>query len=446
MNVKVAMVSLGCSKNLVDAEIMMGLLDKNKFNVSGECENADYIVVNTCGFIEAAKEESIDTILEMAQYKTNGQLKGLIATGCLSERYNKELMEAIPELDAVIGTGDYKKIVDIIQNIQNKGEKVVSFGNIDIDFDEELPRKISTASYTAYVKIAEGCDNHCTYCIIPKLRGKYRSRKMGNIVKEVKALAEKGTKEIILIAQDTTMYGIDLYEKRMLSDLLLELDKIAGIEWIRVMYAYPENIDDRLIETMKNGKKILHYIDIPLQHTEDRILKLMGRRTDKKSIFDLIKKLRKEIPDIIIRSTMIAGFPGETIEEHEKMLESIKELRIDKLGVFDYSREEGTAAAKMTDQIPDNIKELRQFAAMEVQKVVSKEIMEEYIGQFFDVLIESESEGEYIGRTWMDAPEVDGVVYVQSSRPLEIGSFCQVKITNAIEFDLIGEIEDESAE
>lgn len=445
MNVKVAMVSLGCSKNLIDAEIMMGLLDENKFNVSGECENADYIVVNTCGFIEAAKEESIDTILEMAQYKTRGQLKGLIATGCLSERYNKELMDAIPELDAVIGTGDYQKIVEIIENIQNKGEKYISYGNIDMDFDEELPRKISTASYTAYVKIAEGCDNHCTYCIIPKLRGKYRSRKMENIVKEVKSLAEKGTKEIILIAQDTTMYGIDLYEKRMLSELLLELDKIPGIVWIRVMYAYPENIDDGLIETMKNGKKILHYIDIPLQHTEDRILRLMGRRTDKKSIFDLIKKLRKEIPDIIIRSTMIAGFPGETLEEHDKMLESIKELRIDKLGVFDYSREEGTAAAKMTDQIPDNIKEQRQFAAMEVQQVVSKEIMGEYIGKFFDVLIESESEGEYIGRTWMDAPEVDGVVYVQSKRPLEIGSFCRVKITNAIEFDLIGEIENESA-
>ncbi|SHE30384.1 30S ribosomal protein S12 methylthiotransferase RimO [Alkalibacter saccharofermentans] len=445
MTTKIAMVSLGCSKNLVDSEIMLGLLDQNSYEITENSDDADFIIINTCGFIESAKEESIDMILEMGELKRTGRLKGLIAAGCLSERYHEELMEEIPELDSVIGTGDYEKIVEVIKKIQETGEKVKSFGNIHVDFNEELPRLISTASHTAYIKIAEGCDNHCTYCIIPKLRGKYRSRKLENIVAEAKALAERGTKEIILIAQDTTMYGWDLYGKRKLADLLSELDKIQGLSWIRVMYAYPENIDDELVNVIRDAKRVLHYLDIPVQHTEDSVLKRMGRRTDRKKIFSLFEKLRREIPDMVIRSTMIAGFPGETQADHEGMLKSIKELKIDKLGVFDYSKEEGTPAAKMTDQIDAQTKGYRQFAAMEAQRPISEERMLSHVGGVIESIIEEKTEEGYSGRTWMDAPEIDGVVCIETDRELEIGSIVEVKITSASEFDLMGVLSDESA-
>lgn len=445
MTTKIAMVSLGCSKNLVDSEIMLGLLDQNSYEITQDSKDADFIIINTCGFIESAKEESIDMILEMAELKRSGTLKGLIAAGCLSERYHEELMREIPELDSVIGTGDYEKIVEVIKKIQQTGEKVTSFGNINADFNEDLPRFVSTASHTAYIKIAEGCDNHCTYCIIPKLRGKYRSRKIESIVAEAETLVKKGVKELILIAQDTTMYGMDLYGKRMLSNLLKELDEIKGLRWIRVMYAYPENIDDQLIGTIKKSKHVLHYLDIPIQHTEDSILKKMARRTDKENIFNLFEKLRSEIPDIIIRSTMIAGFPGETEKDHLGMLESIKKLKIDKLGVFDYSKEEGTPAAKMADQIDSETKGYRQFSAMEAQRPISESKMSSHVGSIVEAIVEDKTEEGYSGRTWMDAPEIDGMIYISADKEIELGSIIKVKVESASEFDLMGVLSDESA-
>ncbi|MBF7095714.1 30S ribosomal protein S12 methylthiotransferase RimO [Alkalibacter mobilis] len=443
MAAKIAMVSLGCSKNLVDSEIMAGLLDKKSYKIIENCEDADYIIVNTCGFIESAKEESIDAILEMAEFKKTGNLKGLIATGCLSERYHDDLMESIPELDGIIGTGNFARIAETIQEIEETGNKVMHFGNIDVEFDEDLPRNISTPAHTAYVKISEGCDNHCTYCIIPKLRGKYRSRKPENILNEVRTLADNGTKEIILIAQDTTMYGYDLYGKRILHKLLEDIDLIEGLEWVRLMYAYPENIDHKLIQTIKNSKKILHYLDIPIQHTEDKILKRMGRRTDKRKIFDLFSTLRKEIPDMIIRSTMIAGFPGESDEDHQEMLRSIEELQIDKLGVFEYSREEDTPAANMDGQIDDETKKYRQFSAMEVQRPISERRLSLQIGKTIDAIVEEYTEEGFSGRTWMDAPEIDGLIYVSSDIKPPIGSIVRIVITDSTDFDLIGVLNDE---
>ena len=441
MSYNVGLVSLGCAKNLVDSEIMLGLIERGSYTITEDHSKADIIIINTCGFIESAKEESIDTILQLGQYKENGNLKALIATGCLSERYKDELLNEIPELDAVVGTGDYENIIQIIEDTL-KGEKVCAYGHIDYSFDESLPRRISTPKYTAYVKIGDGCDNHCTYCIIPYLRGKYRSRKLEDIKREVEQLVNNGVKEIIIIAQDITQYGIDLYEKHSLPMLLRELEKIEGLRWIRLLYVYPENIGEDLIDVIKNSKKILHYLDIPLQHTEDSVLKKMARRTTKTKIINLINTLRREIPDIIIRSTIITGFPGESEEEFEAMVETLKDLQIDRLGVFPYSLEEGTPAALLGGQIEEGVKIRRQEQILEMQQDISLSHNESQVSKIIEVLIEGATDDPnvFIGRSYMDAPEIDGYVYVHSQKKLEEGDLCVVRIVDALEYDLIGEI------
>lgn len=446
MTKKIAMVTLGCSKNQVDSEIMAGLLEDKKYTITEDWQDADYIVVNTCGFIEAAKEESIDTILQMAQMKKTGKAKGLIATGCLSQRYHDELMENIPELDGIIGTGNYAKIVETIEEIEDTGNKVVLYDGIDDAFNEELPRRVAENTVLAYVKIAEGCDNNCTYCIIPKLRGKYRSRSPESILSEIRHLGDLGVKEIILIAQDITMYGTDLSGNWNLARLLKEVDQIENITWVRLMYAYPENIDEELIQTIRNSQRILHYLDIPVQHTQDTILKKMGRRTSRKEILELFARLRKEIPDMIIRTTLIAGFPGETEEDHQGMLETVELLQADKLGVFEYSKEEGTPAGRMKNQIDPETKKERRDAVMDVQLHISAQRLENHVGKVFKTLVEEHTEEGFIGRTWMDAPEIDGIVEVSTMNRPGIGSFVEVRITEALEFDLIGVLNDEFTE
>lgn len=443
MSLTVFLESLGCSKNLIDAEIMLGLLNKHGYKLTGNKNKADVIIVNTCGFIEAAKEESINKILEMGTLKKD-HLKLLIVTGCLGERYAEEILEELPEVDAIVGTGNYAEIVDII-NESLKGKRIIKTGNIDDLYDESLPRYQTTAKHTAYVKISDGCDNHCTYCIIPKLRGKYRSRKIEGILKEVETLADNGVKEIILIAQDTSRYGIDLYDSYMLPYLLKKLCSIEGIQWIRLLYCYPELITDELIETIANEEKICKYIDIPIQHCSNEILKKMNRRTSKEYLIDLIKRLRLRIPDIVIRTTLIVGFPSEKDKHFNELLNFVKDIRFDRLGVFTYSMEENTPAAKMLEQIPENIKIQRQQEIMEVQQVISLEKNREKIGKKLDVLIEEKIKGtnEYLGRTRGDAPEIDGLVYVQSKSPIKIGDIITIKVNNALEYDLIGEKIDE---
>lgn len=443
MSLTVFLESLGCSKNLIDAEIMLGLLNKHGYKLTGNKNKAVVIIVNTCGFIEAAKEESINKILEMGTLKKD-HLKLLIVTGCLGERYAEEILEELPEVDAIVGTGNYTEIVDII-NESLKGKRIIKTGNIDDLYDESLPRYQTTAKHTAYVKISDGCDNHCTYCIIPKLRGKYRSRKIEGILKEVETLANNGVKEIILIAQDTSRYGIDLYDSYMLPYLLKKLCSIEGIQWIRLLYCYPELITDELIETIANEEKICKYIDIPIQHCSNEILKKMNRRTSKEYLIDLIKRLRLRIPDIVIRTTLIVGFPSEKDKHFNELLNFVKDIRFDRLGVFTYSMEENTPAAKMLEQIPENIKIQRQQEIMEVQQVISLEKNREKIGKKLDVLIEEKIKGtnEYLGRTRGDAPEIDGLVYVQSKSPIKIGDIITIKVNNALEYDLIGEKIDE---
>lgn len=440
MTYKVGLISLGCAKNLVDSEIMLGLIEREKYLVVEDLSIADIIIVNTCGFIDKAKDESIDTILELAEYKTNGNLKVLIATGCLSERYREDLLKSLPELDAVVGTGDYSNIVKVIEDTL-KGNKICIYGHIDYIFDESLPRKVSTPKYSAYVKIGDGCNNHCTYCIIPSLRGEFRSRKLEEIKKEIVNLVAKGAKEIMLIAQDITQYGIDLYGKHSLSMLLKELEEIEDLKWIRLLYAYPENIDDELIQTIKSSSKVIHYIDIPFQHTEDRVLKRMARKTSKEKIVTLVEKLRHEIPDIIIRSSFITGFPGESEEDFTNMLDTLKKLKLDRLGAFTYSMEEDTKAALFDDQIDQKTKELRRDKILEMQQNISLDNNKSKLSRLMEVLIEGETEddGIYIGRTYMDMPEIDGLVYVHSKVKLKEGDFCNVKITDALEYDLIGE-------
>lgn len=439
------MVSLGCSKNQVDSEIMAGLLEDKAYIITDNCEDADFIVVNTCGFIESAKEESIDTILDMAEFKKTGKAKGLIATGCLSERYHQELMESIPELDGIIGTGNYAKIVEAIETIDRSGEKVVLYGGIDSGFDETLPRQLPKGTAIAYVKIAEGCDNHCTYCIIPQLRGKYRSRQPESILNEIRRLGQMGVKEVVLIAQDTTMYGTDLTEDWNLAKLLNAVDQIEEVTWVRLMYAYPENINEDLVAVLRNAQRILPYLDIPIQHTQDNILKKMGRRTSRAQILALFETLRREIPDIVLRTTLIAGFPGETQEDHQGMLDTIELLQADKLGVFEYSREEGTPAGRMIDQIADDVKKVRRDAAMEVQFHISDQRLERHVGKVYQTLVEEHTDEGFTGRTWMDAPEIDGVVDVSTQQRPPIGTMVDVRITETLEFDLIGVLNDEFA-
>jgi len=438
----IALVSLGCSKNLIDSEVMLNILSNNDFEVTNNEINAEVIIVNTCGFIESAKEESITSIIEMGQYKKKGKCKILIVSGCLAERYREQLLDEIPEVDAVVGTGDYKDILEIIEETY-KGEKVIRYGNQETVNIDELPRIISTIGTYAYLKIAEGCDNKCTFCIIPALRGRYRSRKFESIIEEAKHLANNGIKEIIVIAQDTTRYGIDIYNKFRLPELLKTLANIKGIEWIRVLYAYPDNFTDDLIDVIANEEKICNYIDIPIQHASDSILKSMARRTKKKDIIELIKKLRAKMPDIVIRTSIIVGFPGETQADFDELVEFVKEIKFDRLGAFMYSREEDTPAYKMENQITEKVKVFRQENLMAIQQKISLEKNLGTIGKVLKILVESKEGNRYIGRSYKDTPEIDGSVYIKSKNPMLFGNFYHILITSASEYDLQGEYKDE---
>lgn len=441
---KIGIVSLGCPKNRVDTEIMLGILGNEGYEIVASPEEANIIIVNTCAFIDDAKEESIDTVLEMAQYK-NGACRYLIMTGCLAERYNEEIMAEIPEVDAVVGTGDYHKIAEVIKAVE-QGEKPVIYGHIDDEIPEGYPRMISTGGVSAYLKISDGCDNKCTYCIIPKLRGKYRSRPMEDILAEAKELAESGIREVILIAQDTTRYGYDISGREELSALLRELAKIDGIHWIRVHYMYPESITDSMIEVFSQEPKVVKYMDIPIQHINNRVLKRMGRHNTKEQTEALIKKLRAEIPNLTIRTTLIAGFPGETEEEFSELLEFVKEAKFEKLGAFAYSVEEGTAAANLPDQLEDEVKLARQEAVMQVQAEISKELQNKRCGEIVEVLCEGYDMDNlmYFGRSQADSLDVDGTVYFASSDEVEIGEFVKVKILDTDNYDCTGvQVEEE---
>lgn len=442
---KIALESLGCSKNLVDAEIMMGILNKKGYKLIGDFEEADIIIVNTCGFIESAKQESIQTILELGQLKETGNLKILIVTGCLAQRYADELKMEIPEIDAIVGTGSYQNIDDIINGLKEE-KHIVSLNDIEFAYNEDLPRYISTPAHMAYLKIGEGCDNHCTYCIIPKLRGKYRSRKMEDIIKEAKDLAQRGVKEVVVIAQDTTKYGSDLYGKDSLPELLEELAQIEGLKWIRVMYSYPESITEELVKVMKKYDNICNYFDMPIQHASNKILKLMNRRTTKEDILSKVEMIRKHMPDATIRTTIIVGFPGETEEDFKEVVDFAKLVKFDRLGAFAYSREEDTAADKLPNHLEEDVKNDRRDRLMLVQQEISQELNEKKIGNIYEVLIEEQIEDNvYIGRTQGDAEEIDSIVYVKSKEQLNVGDFVTVKINNALEYDLMGDVVDELA-
>lgn len=437
-------ISLGCDKNLVDSEVMLGLLDEKGYQIVDDENDADIIVINTCCFIHDAKEESVQTILEMAEYKNHGRLKCLVVTGCLAQRYKNEILEEIPEVDAVLGTTSYDQIVTVIEKAL-LGTKDVTVSDINALPLVDTKRLVTTGGHFAYLKIAEGCDKHCTYCIIPKLRGSYRSVPMERLVEEATALAEQGVRELILVAQETTVYGKDLYGEKSLHKLLKELCKIPGIFWIRVLYCYPEEIDDALIEVMKTEPKICHYLDLPIQHASDDILKRMGRRTSKKQLIEIVSKLRKAIPDITLRTTLITGFPGETEENHEELMGFVDEMEFDRLGVFTYSPEEDTPAAVMENQIPEEIKEDRQAELMELQQDIAFDQAQDMIGQEVLVMIEGKvaDENAYVGRTYKDAPNVDGLIFIHTDAQLVSGDFAKVTVTGAIEYDLIGELSDE---
>ncbi|AUN13498.1 30S ribosomal protein S12 methylthiotransferase RimO [Paraclostridium sordellii] len=442
---KIALESLGCSKNLVDAEIMMGILNRKGYKLVGDFEDADIILVNTCGFIESAKQESIDTILDLAQLKETGNLKLLIVTGCLAQRYAKELQEEIPEIDAIVGTGSYQQIDEIIEGLK-KENNIVSLNDIEFAYNEDLPRYVTTPDYMAYLKIGEGCDNHCTYCIIPKLRGKYRSRKMEDILREAKDLASKGVKELVVIAQDTTKYGFDLYNEAKLPQLLEELAQIEGIKWIRIMYSYPESITEELVKVMKKYDNICNYFDMPIQHASNSVLKLMNRHTTKEDIKAKVEMIRSYIPDATLRTTIIVGFPGETEEDFKELVEFAKEVKFDRLGAFAYSREEDTPADKLPNHLEEDVKIRRRDELMLVQQEISKELNAQKVDNEYEVLIEEQIEDKvYIGRTQGDAEEIDSIVYVKSDNKLNLGDFVNVKINNALEYDLMGDVVNELA-
>ena len=440
-------ISLGCDKNLVDTEKMLGILGGEGYSFVDDESDADVIVVNTCCFIGDAKEESVNTILEMAELKKSGRLKALIVTGCLAERYKNEITEEIPEVDAVLGTTSYEEIAGAIREAL-KGEKTLVFKDIDAPVGKETKRLLSAGCHYAFLKIAEGCDKRCTYCIIPYLRGRYRSVPMEQLEKEARELADQGVKELILVAQETTLYGKDLYGEKKLPELLRRLSSIPGIQWIRLQYCYPEEITDELIETIKNEEKVCHYLDIPIQHASDAILKRMGRRTSNKEIRELVAKLRREIPDIALRTTFISGFPGETEEDHEILMEFVDDMEFDRLGVFAYSPEEDTPAYSFKDQVPDEVKEERRAEIMELQQDIAFEKSESMKGSVLEVMIEGKvaDENAYVGRTYMDSPGVDGLIFVNTGLSLMSGDFVRVRVTGALEYDLIGEVEDEFTE
>lgn len=438
---KILFVSLGCDKNLVDSEMMLGMLQEKGFSFTDDEAEADIVVVNTCCFIGDAKEESINTLLEMAQLKENGQIKALIAAGCLAQRYKEEIQKEIPEVDAIVGTTAIDSIVAAVEEVL-EGRKSNHYADLNAKPVTGKKRIVTTGGHFAYLKIAEGCNKRCTYCIIPKVRGNYRSVPIENLLKEASKLAESGVKELILVAQETTLYGVDLYGEKSLPKLLHELAQIPGIYWIRILYCYPEEITEDLIRTIKEEPKVCNYLDIPIQHASDRILRRMGRKTDQADLRRIIGKLREEIPDICLRTTLITGFPGETQEDFEELLDFVDEMEFDRLGVFPYSQEEDTPAAEMEDQIPEEIKVERQSQVMELQQEIAFEKAEDMVGRVLTVMVEGKitDEDAYVTRTYRDAPNVDGYLFLNTTATLMTGDFVKVLVTDSNEYDLIGEI------
>lgn len=445
---KIFCISLGCDKNLVDTEMMLGLLNRDGHTFTDDEHEADIIVINTCCFINDAKEESVNTILEMAELKKEGRCKALLVTGCMAERYKQEILDEIPEVDGILGTSTYDEIANVLNRVlEGAGHRESCFHDLDALPLVDVPRIVTTGGYYAFLKIAEGCDKHCTYCIIPSLRGSYRSVPMERLLEEAKALADQGVRELILVAQETTLYGADLYGEKSLPKLLKELCKISGIQWIRIQYCYPEEITQELIDTIAEEEKICHYLDIPIQHASDTILKRMGRRTNKRQLTDMIARLRERIPDIALRTTLISGFPGETEKDHEELMQFVDELEFERLGVFAYSQEEDTPAASFPDQVPQELKEERRDEIMELQQEISFEKSQSMVGRILEVMVEGKvaDENAYVGRTYMDAPGVDGLIFVNTDLELMSGDFIRVKVTGAMEYDLIGEMCDEPA-
>lgn len=440
---KLMFVSLGCDKNLVDTEEMLGILSGIPDVEFIDDETiADVIVINTCCFVNDAKEESINTIIEMSQYRTEGNCKALIVAGCLAQRYKSEILEEIPEVDAVIGTASTSAIAKVINDLFADEKKIEIYDSIDSPVSADKKRLITTGGHFAYLKIAEGCNKCCSYCIIPSIRGHYRSVPMEQLVSQAEKLANQGVKELILVAQETTMYGVDMYGKKMLPELLRKLCDISGIMWIRILYCYPEEITDELIAVMRDERKICNYLDIPIQHASDNVLKRMKRRTTNEDLRNIIGKLRKEIPDIVLRTTLISGFPGETEEDHEILKKFVEEMRFERLGVFAYSPEEGTEAEKMPDQIDEEVKQDRRAEIMEIQQDIAFDNSESNVGREMTVMIEGKivDENAYVGRTYMDAPGVDGNIFITTDEELITGDFVKVKVTGSVEYDLIGEM------
>lgn len=436
---KILLISLGCDKNLVDTEVMLGLLASRGHEMTDDEAEAEVIIINTCCFIHDAKEESIQNILEMAEYKKKGSLKALIVAGCLAQRYRQEILDEIPEVDAVLGTTAYGQILESLDAALT-GRPEVRLADLQSLPVVETKRLVTTGGHYAYLKIAEGCDKHCTYCIIPQIRGSYRSVPMERLLEEAEELAGQGVRELILVAQETTLYGKDIYGEKKLPELLRRLCRIRGLQWIRILYCYPEEITEELIQVMKEEPKICHYLDLPVQHANDRILKRMGRRTTRQQLIEMVGKLRREIPDICLRTTLITGFPGETEEEHAELVDFVDQMEFDRLGVFTYSPEEGTPAAEMPDQIEEEVKLARQAEIMELQQEIAFENAEAMVGREVLVLIEGKvaDENAYVGRTYRDAPGVDGMIFVETGELLLSGDFARVRVTGALEYDLIG--------
>ena len=448
--IKLFCVSLGCDKNLVDTEKMLGLLNSEGYAFTDDEGEADAILINTCCFIGDAKEESVNTILEMARLKEEGRCRALVVAGCLAQRYKEEILEEIPEVDGILGTTSCDEIVNVLNGIlgREKPAPVSCFHDLAEPPTGGENRVVTTGGYYAHLKIAEGCDKRCTYCIIPYLRGSFRSVPMEQLVQEAGQLAEQGVKELILVAQETTLYGKDLYGGKTLPKLLHELAKVPGIQWIRLQYCYPEEITDELIEAIRTEEKVCHYLDIPIQHASDRILRRMGRRTNQAQLREMIAKLRREIPDIALRTTLISGFPGETQEDHEELMTFVDEMEFERLGVFAYSAEKDTPAYSFPDQVPQEVKEERRDEIMQLQQEIAFEKSEDMVGRVLTVLIEGKvvDEPAYVGRTYMDAPGVDGLIFVNADVELMSGDFVRVRVTGSAEYDLIGEIYDESAQ
>lgn len=438
---KILFISLGCDKNLVDSEEMLGLLNSRGYTFTDDETEADVIIINTCCFINDAKEESVQTILEMAEYKKTGKCKALIVTGCMAQRYKQEILDEVSEVDQVLGTTAYEKIVEAVDEAL-AGSRGVEEKPLSYLPQTDAKRMVTTGGHYAYLKIAEGCNKCCTYCIIPKLRGRYRSVPMERLIEQAKELAAQGVKELILVAQETTVYGVDLYGKKSLHLLLEQLCRISGLRWIRILYCYPEEIYEDLIQTMKREEKICHYLDLPIQHASDAVLRRMGRRTTRADLEQIVTHLREEIPDIVLRTTLIAGFPGETEEQHQEVMEFIDEMEFDRLGVFTYSQEEDTPAASMPDQIDEETKLNWQEELMELQQEIAFDRAEERTGSVVTAMIEGKvaDEDAYVARTYGDAPNVDGLLFVQTTEGLNSGDFVRVRITGAVEYDLIGEL------